>query len=154
MPKKTKTNANCKIVCKLPKTLYGLKQSPRLWYKRLVTFLINKLGLKEINADHSIFMTKTGLDGPVVCNFVNNIKVMAPKESEMMERVRTELTSACSIVDIGPLSFYLGLKVQHNRENRRINLLQPAYIDKVLAKIHLNKFNAVNSSMRKTAIFE
>lgn len=87
------------------KTLYGLKQSPSCWYKRLVTFLLEKLGLKQINADHNIFVIKAGLDGPIVGTFINDIQVMAPKRSGMIERVKTELISAFSMVDIGPISF-------------------------------------------------
>ena len=61
------------MVCRLLKALYGLKQSLRLWYKRLSTFLLKKLCLKQINADHSIFVTDIGLDGPVVSTFVDDI---------------------------------------------------------------------------------
>lgn len=41
------------LVCMLNKDLYGLKQSPRLWYERLQTFLLEKLGLFRINAAYS-----------------------------------------------------------------------------------------------------
>lgn len=134
IPKGSESEANCDMVCKLLKALYGLRQSSRLWYERLSGFLLEKLVLKRINADHSIFVTKAGLDGPVVSTFVDDIKIMAPKESGMIERVKRELTSAFSIVDMGPISFYLGLKVLRDRENHTIKLTQPAYIDTILSK--------------------
>lgn len=154
MPKGTETEANREMVCKLRKALYGLKQSPRLWYERLATFFLEKLGLKRINADHSIFVTKAGLDGPVVSTFVDDIKIMTPKRSGMMEVVKAELTSAFSMVDMGPISFYLGLKVERDREKRTIKLSQPAYIDKVLAKFHLDKAHTINTPMKETAILK
>lgn len=102
-------------------------------------FLLQKLGLTRINADHSIFITRAGLNGPVVSTFVDDIKVMAPKESGFIQRVKAELAAAFSMVDMGPISFYLGLKVEHNREKRTIKLSQPAsYIDKVLSKFHID----------------
>lgn len=116
IPKGSETEANRDMVYKLLKALYGLKQSPRLWYEQLSGFLLEKLGLMRINADHSIFVTKEGLDGPIVSTFVDDIKIMAPKESGAIDRVKQELTSAFSIVDMGPISFYLGLKVQRDRE--------------------------------------
>ena len=85
IPKGTESDKNRNMVCKLLKALDGLKQSPRLWYKRLSTFLLKKLGLKRINADHSIFVTIAGLDGPIVSTFVDDIKIMAPKGSGMIE---------------------------------------------------------------------
>lgn len=142
------------MVCKLLKVLYGLKQSLRLWYERLSTFLLQKLGLSQINADHNIFVTKAGLNGPVVSMFVDDIKIMAPKESEITQRMKTKLTTAFSIIDMGPISFYLGLKVVQNRTNQMIKLLQPAYIDKVLLRFHLNHAYTVNTLIKKTALFQ
>lgn len=79
---------------------------------------------------------------------------MAPKESGMIERVKSKLTSAFSMVNMGPISFYLGLKVQRDRENRTIKLSQPAYIDKVLSKFHLNKAHSVNTPIKETVLLE
>lgn len=110
------------MVCKLLKALYGLKQSPRLWYERLSGFLLEKLGLACTHADHSIFITKAGLNGPIVSTFVNDIKIMAPKESGIIQRVKAELIVVFSMVDMGSISFYLGLKVEKNREEQTIKL--------------------------------
>lgn len=81
IPKGTESATNRNMVCKLLKALYSLRQSSRLWYKRLSNFFLEKLGLRRINADHSIFVTNAGLDGPVVTTFVDDIKIMAPKGS-------------------------------------------------------------------------
>ena len=105
IPKGSESEATREIVCRLLKALYGLKQSPRLWYERLSDFLLQKLGLRRINADHSIFISEAGLDGPVVSTFVDDIKIMTPKESGHISRVKAELTAAFSMVDMGPISF-------------------------------------------------
>lgn len=154
IPKGTESATNRDMVCKLLKALYGLRQSSRLWYERLSNFFLEKLGLRRISADHSIFVTNAGLDGPVVTTFVDDIKIMAPKGRRMIERVKSELTSAFSMIDMGPISFYQGLKVQRDRENRKIKLSQPAYIDKVLSKFHLDKAHSVNTPMKESAILE
>lgn len=138
------------MVCKLLKALYGLKQSPRLWYERLSTFLLERLRLRRTHADHSIFTTKAGLNGPIVGTFVDDIKIMGIKGSGFIERVKAELAATFAMVDMGPISFYLGLKVQRDREKKTIKLSQPAYIDKVLGKFHLNKANVVNTPMKET----
>lgn len=113
-----------------------------------------KLGLKQINTDHSIFVAKTGLDKPVVSIFVNNIKIMALKNSEMIEQIKLKLIFAFFIIDIGPISFYLGLKIQQDRESRIIKLSQSTYIKKILNKFHLDKAHTVSTPIKKTSLFE
>ncbi|RVW86277.1 Retrovirus-related Pol polyprotein from transposon RE1 [Vitis vinifera] len=45
-------------VCKLQKSLYGLKQSPRAWFDRF-TKAVLKLGYKQGQADHTLFVKKS-----------------------------------------------------------------------------------------------
>lgn len=121
IPKGTKTEANKNMVCRLLKALYGLKQSPRPRYERLSTFLLEKLGLKRTYANHSIFISEAGLNGPIVSTFIDDIKIMGPKGSDFIRKVKAELATAFSMVDMGPISFYLGLKVIRDREKKRSN---------------------------------
>ena len=101
IPKGSESSANKGMVCKLLKALYGLKQVPRLWYERLSKFLLEKLGLQRINADHSIFVSTAGINGPIVSIFVDDIKIMGAKGSGVISRVKEELTAAFEMVDIG-----------------------------------------------------
>ncbi len=89
--KASETTANKGMVCKLLKALYGLKQALRLWYERLSKFLLEKLGLKRINADRSIFVTQSKINGPIVRTFGYDIKVIDMKRSGNIERVKREL---------------------------------------------------------------
>lgn len=118
MPKRTKLITNRDMVCKLLKALYSLKQSFCFLYKRLSSFLLEKLRLKQINVNHSIFVINIRLNAPVVSTFIDDIKIMAPKRSGIIKQAKLKLTSAFSLVGIGPFSFYLGLKVKYNPENQ------------------------------------
>ncbi len=142
------------MVCRLLKALYSLKQFLGLWYKRLSGFLLEKLDLARIHSDHSIFITKAGLNRPIVSTFVDDINIIAPPRSGMIQQVKTQLTAAFSIVDMGPISFYLELKVERNRDNQTIKLSQPSYIDKVLNKFHLDKANTINTPMKETTLLQ
>lgn len=88
IPKSSENPTNKGMVCKVLKALYGLKKASRLWYERLSKFLLEKLDLKQINADHSIFVTSTKINEPIVSTFVDDIKVMGVKGSGHIERVK------------------------------------------------------------------
>ena len=136
------------IVCKLLKGLYGLKQAPRLWYERLSTFLIEKLGLKRLYADHGIFSTKAGVKGPIISLWVDDLNLFAPAKLKWMARMKGELTAAFKMVDMEPIQFYLGLKVERNREKQTIKLSQPAYIEKMLHKFFLQNATTAKTPMK------
>ena len=152
IPKGSESPSTKGMVCKLLKALYGLKQAPRLWYERLSKFLLEKLGLHRINVDHSIFISSAGINGPIVSTFVDDIKIMGVKDSGMIGRVKQELAAAFEMVDMGPISFYLGLKVDRDREKKTLKLSQPAYIDKILAKFHLDQANISNTPMKEAPL--
>ncbi len=152
IPKGLETSANKNMVCKLLKALYGLKQAPRLWYERLSNFLLENLGLQQINADHSIFVSLAGINGPIVSTFVDDIKIIGAKNSGVIDQVKQELTATFEMADMGLISFYLGLKVCPNREKKIIKLSQPAYIDKILAKFYLSQANTSNTPIKETQL--
>lgn len=154
IPKETEIEANKNMVYRLLKALYGLNQSLQLWYEKLSGFLLEKLGLAYIHADHSIFIKKAGLNGLIVSTFIADIKVIAPKGSGIVFHVKAELTAAFSIVDMGPISFYQRLKVERNEEHRTIKLSQLAYIDKVFSKFHFDKANMVKIPIKETTLLQ
>lgn len=68
--------------------------------------------------------------------------------------MKTELLSIFLMVDIRPIRFYLGLKIEQNHQKKTIKLSQYAYIKKILAKFHLDKAYLVNKSIKDQTLFE
>lgn len=74
---------------------------------------------------------------------------MGVKRLGNIKIVKLELATAFEITDIGLISFYLELKVKRNQAKKTLKLLQPAYIDKILAKYYLNKAKLCNTPMKE-----
>lgn len=140
------------MVCKLLKVLYSLKQASRLWYKRLFKFLLEKLGFKQINANHNIFVTLTSINGPIVSTFINNINVIGMKKLGYIENFKNKLAVVFEMVDIRSISFYLGLKVEKDCQKKTLKLFQPAYINKISGKYHLDLAKSYNTPMKKVIL--
>jgi hypothetical protein len=59
------------LVCRLRKSLYGLKQSPHAWYSRFATYLTT-LGFIEAKSDTSLFIFHRGSDTVYLLLYVDN----------------------------------------------------------------------------------
>lgn len=82
---KTKLAINCDMVYKLLKVLYNLKQFFCLCYKKLLSLIFERLELRQINKNYSIFVTNVNLDKPIINMFIDNIKIMVLKKSGMIK---------------------------------------------------------------------
>jgi hypothetical protein len=47
------------LVCKLKKSLYGLKQFPRTWYQKFDTYILG-LGFTRRKVDHRVYFKLVG----------------------------------------------------------------------------------------------
>lgn len=56
-------------------------------------------------------MLSTDINGPIVSTFIDDIKIMEAKNSGVIDQMKQELMAAFEMVDIGPISFYLSLKI-------------------------------------------
>lgn len=110
------------MICKLKKSLYGLKQSPRLWYQDLQQYLVSQ-GLQP-TADPSIYRR----DELFVAVYVDDILVMASTKSKA-EDLYKALCAKYIIKDLGRLEKYLGMDI--SREADSLLLHQIPYIEKL-----------------------
>lgn len=95
-----------RLVCKLRKSLYGLRQSPRCWNSTLDTRL-KELGFKQTPSDPCIYTTLEG--GPLfLAVYVDDI-LIAGKEKEQIERVKELLAQHFEVKDLGVLNHFLGV---------------------------------------------
>lgn len=51
---------------------------------------------------------------------------MGAKNFKVINQIKAKLIAAFEMVDMGPINFYLGLKIKWNCERKIIKLFQPA----------------------------
>jgi len=113
-------------VCKLNKSLYGLKQSPRVWYKLLSSFLASQ-GFQALDADLSVFYK----DSTFIAAYVDDLLIIGPDKLAIQD-IKKALSSKFSMVDLGPIAFYLGMAIKRDRPNRILRIGQRAYLHEAI----------------------
>lgn len=128
-------------VCKLKKALYGLKQAPKIWFDTLRTEL-KKLGFENINEDYSIFIQQR--TGVIIGVYVDDLLIIG-KDRVAIDEVKSELSKHFKMVDLGPASYYLGIKLSRHwtKHGNKLCLSQKAYTSKILKDFNAGPDGAV-----------
>lgn len=133
-------------VCRLNRALYGLKQSPRVWYETLSNHL-GKLGYRPIDSDLSVFQR----GNTFIAVYVDDLLLIGPNKGDI-QRVKDALSSTFRMTDLGACKYYLGMTVRRDRPNRTIHLGQRAYIENVLRDFDMWEVRPVATPMDQTKL--
>jgi transposase InsO family protein len=115
---------NPNMVCKLQRSLYGLKQASRQWNTKLTDTLIQS-GYVQSKADYSLFTKHSSTGFTVILVYVDDL-VLGGTDMAEINRVKTMLNDKFSIKDLGALKYFLGFEVARSKEG--INACQRKYI--------------------------
>ncbi|MCI22388.1 retrovirus-related Pol polyprotein from transposon TNT 1-94, partial [Trifolium medium] len=99
-------------VCKLDKSLYGLKQASRKWYEKLSQFLTT-IGYAQMPSDPTLFTKKDGSKFSTLLVYVDDI-VLTGNDLAELTMVKNHLHTTFGIKDLGILKFFLGIEVAHS----------------------------------------
>ncbi|XP_019241460.1 PREDICTED: uncharacterized protein LOC109221426 [Nicotiana attenuata] len=126
-------------VCKLQRALYGLKQSPRVWFHCLARFLLD-LGFKQCVSDQSMFIFHSGGDCIILLIYVDDIAVFGSSKS-LISQFISFMSTEFSMKDLGQLHYFLGIELKHN--SLGLLLLQRRYITSIMHCFKLEKCKPV-----------
>ena len=96
-------------VCRLRKSLYGLKQSPRAWFSK-VSEVIEKFSLQKSISDHSVFYKNSQAGIILLVVYVDDI-VITRNDMAGISSLKSFLHGQFHTKDLGMLKYFLGIEV-------------------------------------------
>lgn len=99
---------NLNQVCRLRKSLYGLKQTSRQWYAKLSEAL-RTMGYTHSKNDYSLFHKAMGSSNVFFAVYVDDILVTRNHEEEI-QQLKSFLDTEFKIKDLGLFNYFLGIE--------------------------------------------
>ncbi|KAE8735959.1 C2H2-like zinc finger protein [Hibiscus syriacus] len=118
---------NCtNMVCKLRKSIYGLKQASRQWFY-VFSSVVLKLGFQQSHVEHSLFTKGFNDTFVALLVYVDDI-VIADADLQLLYETQNLLKQYFKLKELVPLHYFLGFEVAHNASgisiSQRKNALQ------------------------------
>ena len=120
------------MVCKLHKSIYGLKQVSYSWNKHFdqatKSFNFNQ------NEDEPCVYKKVQESMVVLMILCVNDILLIGNDGQLLSLVKIQLSTQFKMKDLRETQYILGVKVHRDHKNRKLALSQATYIDKLLVK--------------------
>ena len=137
-------------VCKLVKSIYGLKQAGRVWYETISKTLQKKLGFQQLHSDAGVHVLRQreGDHEIILILYVDDLLIMGNSQP-MIYSIKKQLMEAYQMKDLGAAISYLGIRITRDRKKQSIWIEQEDYIHNALTR-----FNLLNANNTKTPLPE
>ena len=135
------------MVCKLKKSLYGLKKSPRLWYYKFYK-IISSFGFVINPADECIYLKYSGSKYIFLVLYVDDI-LLATNDLNLLRNTKNFLSNTFEMKDLGNAPLVLGIQIYRDRSKNILGLSQKGYIKKLLQRYGMQDSNPLDTPIGK-----
>ena len=142
LPEANSTKPRSMYSIKLQWSLYGLKQSERMWYNHLSKYLL-KEGYVNNPICPYIFIKKPETGFAIIVVYVDDLNLVGTPEE--LTRTTNYLKKEFEMKDLGKTKFCLGLQIEHFPNGVLVH--QSTYIKKVLKHFYMDKAHHLTSPM-------
>ncbi|RDX89784.1 hypothetical protein CR513_28451, partial [Mucuna pruriens] len=108
------------LVCKLHRSLYGLKQSPRAWFGKF-SQVVQNFEMIRSEANHSVFYCHSSFGKCVyLVVYVDDI-IITGNDDIKISQLKQYLFNHFQTKDLGHLKYFLGIEVAQSKEGIAIS---------------------------------
>ena len=124
-------------VCKLQRSIYGLKQASRSWNIRFDE-TIKEFGFIQNKDEPCVYKKASGSAIVFLLLYVDDILLIG-NDVSTLQSVKIWLSKNFSMKDLGEATYILGIRIYRDRSKRLLGLSQSTYIDKVLKRFSMDQ---------------
>lgn len=144
-------------VCKLNKSIYGLKQAARCWNHAIDSFLKSE-GYKNSSADSCLYIKSVKqrngkVDFIILALYVDDILLFSNNIDLLMEE-KISLGKRFKVEDLGEVHYVLGMSVKRDRKSRTLSISQPKYLEGILKRSNMDKCKPVSTPLEQGRKFQ
>jgi hypothetical protein len=118
-----------RLVRKLNRSLYGLRQSPRAWYARIDVYL-RRHGLQRTHADSNVYFYRRNTTIIILVLYVDDLLITGSDPAQL-SNLKTDLSLEFEMKDLGLMRKFLGVQVLQTTQG--ILLHQTDYAKTILS---------------------
>jgi hypothetical protein len=122
------------LVCRLKKSLYGLKQAGLVWNNTINLFLTKDLGFKRLSSDACVYIMRSNQE-IIIMSLSTDDLLMAHNCPTLAEGIVAQLSARFPMTDLGEPRRLLGMRISSSDDG--ILLDQEAYILEQLSKFEM-----------------
>src|SRR3954470_1782540 len=119
-------------VCKLQRSIYGLKQASQSWNQHFDK-VIKIFGFIQTYGEACIYKKVSGSSVAFLILYVDDILLIG-NDVDLLNSVKDYLNNSFLMKDLGKAAYILGIKIYRDRSRRLISLSQSTYLEKVLKR--------------------
>ncbi|KAE8685870.1 cytochrome P450 71A9-like [Hibiscus syriacus] len=133
------------LVCRLKKSLYGLKQAHRQWYKKFDSFMSSS-GFTRCQAYHCCYIKRFDNSFIILLLYVDDILVAGSDMQEIIN-LKQKLSKQFAMKDLGAAKQILGMRIKRDTKSGTLMLSQAEYINKVLSRFNMQDAKPVSTPL-------
>ena len=131
------------MVYKLQRSLYGLAQSPVLWFDTIDGVLV-VIGFRPTQSDPCVYTHGSGVTLVILMLYVGDILITG-KNPTLVEQKKKELKEIFEMTDMGGVSRILGMEVTRDFDEGTLAMTRTAYVVNILERFGTQGANATHT---------
>lgn len=128
-------------VCRLNRSIYGLKQASRAWNERFHKF-VTGIGFRRSDNDPCLYVR----DGVYIILYVDDILIVG-SELKSVEEVKHVLSNEFDMTDLGAVNNFLGMTIKRDVADRVLRISQRSYLESLLERFGMQDCKPVSTPM-------